>query len=76
MTTVKVRQVVKELVEDRNILIVSATGRPAGYYVPTTTEEFRQGVGQLVNRVRSLAGRIRAMDRRAYEEIFGQGRMV
>jgi len=76
MTTVKVRQVVKELVEDHRIIIVSAVSRPPGYYFPVTAAEFRQGAAQLASRIRSLGRRLYALDKPAAEQIFGQGRML
>jgi hypothetical protein len=69
---VQIRQTVKHLVEDHGCLIVSATGAPAGFYFPADRQEFKKGVAQYVHRIASLARRVRAMDRAAYEKIFGQ----
>ena len=72
MSDVMVRQTVKHLVEEHCCLIVSATGSPSGFYFPADREEFSRGVSQYVHRIASLARRVRAMDRAAYEKIFGQ----
>ena len=72
MSDVVVRQTVKHLVEEHGCLIVSATGKPSGFYLPQNREEFRAGVAQYVHRIASLARRVRAMDRAAYERLFGQ----
>jgi hypothetical protein len=53
-------------------MIASATGKNHGYYLPQTEDEYRAAVNQLKHRIISLARRIRAIDRQAYEEIFGQ----
>lgn len=71
----QVRQIIKEIVEEKGILIASATAKPAGYYLPETREEYGQGVAQLIHRITSLARRVRAMDRQAYEHILGGARL-
>jgi hypothetical protein len=73
---VRVRQIIKHLTEHHGILVVSSTANPPGFYFPETREEYRAGVAQYVNRIRSLAGRLRAMDREAYESLFGQERLA
>ncbi len=75
LSSVEVRRIVKHLVEEHNIMIVSAVGSPAGYYYPVTNEEYMAGVKQLENRIISLAKRLRAINRQAYERIFGQMRI-
>ena len=73
---VRVRQIIKHLTEHHGILVVSSTANPPGFYFPETREEYRAGVTQYVNRIRSLAGRLKAMDREAYESLFGQERLA
>jgi hypothetical protein len=69
---VTTRRIVKHLVEHHNILIVSSTTKPAGYYFPVDMEEQRAGAQQIINRIRSLRARLDEMDREAAEKIFGQ----
>jgi len=73
---VRVRQIIKHLTEHHGVLVVSSTANPPGFYFPETREEYRAGVAQYVNRIRSLAVRLRAMDREAYESLFGQERLA
>lgn len=73
---VRVRQIIKHLTEHHDILVVSSTANPPGFYFPETKEEYRAGVKQYISRIRSLAGRLRAMDREAYESLFGQERLA
>ena len=69
---VTTRRIVKHLVEHHNVLIVSSTTKPAGYYFPVDRAEQRAGVRQLINRIRSMRARLNEMDREASEKIFGQ----
>jgi hypothetical protein len=74
VSSLRVRQVVKHLTEEHGHLIVSSTGKPSGYFFPQDESEFKAGIKQYIHRIRSLARRIKAMDREAYEEIFGQSK--
>ncbi len=69
---VTARRIVKHLVEHHNILIVSSTTKPAGYYFPVDMQEQKDGARQLINRIRSMRARLNEMDREAAEKIFGQ----
>ena len=69
---VATRRIIKHLVEHHNVLIVSSTTKPAGYYFPVDAEEQRAGARQLINRIRSMRARLNEMDREAAEKIFGQ----
>ncbi len=69
---VTARRIVKHLVEHHNVLIVSSTTKPAGYYFPVDAQEQRAGARQLINRIRSMRARLNEMDREAAEKIFGQ----
>ena len=69
---VTARRIVKHLVENHNVLIVSSTTKPAGYYFPTGPEEQRAGARQLIGRIRSMAKRLKEIDRESAEKIFGQ----
>ena len=73
ISTRELQQIIQGLINDRGVFIASATGKNHGYYIPETAEEYRAAVDQLKHRIISLARRIRAMDRAAFEEIFGQG---
>ena len=75
VSTRDVQHLVKHLIEEHGKLIASATGRNHGYYYPDSAEEYQAAVDQLRHRIISLAARIRVLDRRAFEEIFGQGNM-
>jgi hypothetical protein len=72
VSQVRLRATVKHLVEHHGYLICSSTGKNPGFYYPQDSKEYKAGVKQYINRIRSLAKRIRAMDKEAYEEIFGQ----
>ncbi len=72
---VRVRAIIKHLVEDHAIMIASSTANPPGFYLPENRDEYRQGVVQLVHRISSLARRVRAMDRQYYEQILGGSRL-
>ena len=72
---VRVRGIIKHLIENHGILIASSTANPPGFYFPEGREEYRKGVVQLVHRIASLARRVRAMDRQYYEEILGGARL-
>lgn len=69
---VTARRIIKHLVEHHNVLIVSSTTKPAGYFYPVDAEEQRAGSQQIINRIRSMAKRLREMDRETAEKIFGQ----
>lgn len=70
-----VREHIKCLVEKHAILIGSATGDPAGYYIPETPEEIEAVLAQLYHRIASLAVRIARIKRISVEEVFGQLRL-
>jgi len=72
---VRIRTIIKHLIEDHGIMIVSSTANPPGFYLPENRDEYRQGVVQLVHRIASLARRVRAMDRQYYEQILGGSRL-
>jgi len=72
---VRVRQIIKHLVEEHAILVVSSTANPPGFFFPETKEEYGAGVGQLVHRIVSLARRLRALDIEFYEQILGGSRL-
>jgi hypothetical protein len=75
LSTRALQDVIAHLIEEHNTLICSACGRNHGYYLPADESEYRAGVDQLKHRIMSLAKRMRAMDRQAYEDLFGQGCM-
>lgn len=75
ISTRELQDVIKHLIEDHGVLIASATGRFHGYFYPASEAEYKAAVDQLRHRIISLARRIRAIDRQAFEDIFGQGRM-
>jgi hypothetical protein len=71
-----VRQTVKDLCEEKAVVIVSSTGSPPGFFFPASPEEYGKGVAQLIHRITSLARRVRALDRQAYEKVFGGARLA
>ena len=75
ISTRELQDVIKHLIEDHGVLIASATGKNHGYYYPVTEDELISARAQIIHRIQSLARRLRAIDREAFEEIFGQGRM-
>jgi hypothetical protein len=75
MSTRQLQDLIAHLIESHGQLICSACGKNHGYYMPASEEEYRTGVRQLKNRIISLAKRMRALDRTAYEQIFGQGEL-
>ena len=72
MGEVTTRRIIKHLIEHHNVLIVSSTTKPAGYYYPLNAQEQRAGAMQLINRLRSIRARLTEVDRQAAEKIFGQ----
>ncbi len=68
----KVRDTVRHLINEHNVLICSATTSPAGYYCPVTMEEKDSGTKQIESRIIELARRLRAMNRAAYERLYKQ----
>ena len=75
IATRELQDVIKHLIEDHGVLIASATGKNHGYYYPVTEDELISARAQIIHRIQSLARRLRAIDKEAFEEIFGQGRM-
>lgn len=72
MKNIEVRQIVRHLRLHHNVLIMSATSKPAGYYLAVNAEESRAGIRQIVNRIRALRELLDEMDRQTAEKIFGQ----
>ena len=68
----QVRETVRHLINEHNILICSATSKPAGYYFPLTPDEKDAGTKQIESRIIELARRLRAMNRAAYERLYSQ----
>jgi hypothetical protein len=75
LSGVAVRQIVKEMAEEKGVVIVSSTAHPSGFFFPASPEEYGKGVAQLIHRITSLARRVRALDRQAYEKVFGGTRL-
>jgi biotin operon repressor len=73
ISTRELQSVIQHLINDHGYMIASATGKNHGYYYPGNEEEYRAAVDQLKHRIISLARRIRAIDKQAFQEIFGQG---
>lgn len=73
--TRELQDIIKHMIEEHGILICSSTGKNHGYYFPETQEDLDRGRNQLINRIRSTAARLKAVDKKAYEEIFGQGNL-
>ncbi|MCL5236337.1 MAG: hypothetical protein M1353_00620 [Nitrospirae bacterium] len=72
LSNVKVRDTVRHLINEHNVLICSATTPPAGYYFPVSMEEKDSGTKQIESRIIELARRLRAMNRAAYERFYSQ----
>jgi biotin operon repressor len=72
ISTRELQSVIQHLINDHGHMIASATGKNHGYYYPGNEEEYRAAVDQLKHRIISLARRIRAIDKQAFQEIFGQ----
>jgi biotin operon repressor len=72
ISTRELQSIIQHLINDHGNMIASATGKNHGYYYPGNEEEYRAAVDQLKHRIISLARRIRAIDKKAFEEIFGQ----
>ena len=72
LSNVKVRDTVRHLINEHNVLICSATTPPAGYYFPVSMEEKDSGTKQIESRIIELARRLRAMNRAAYERLYSQ----
>lgn len=70
-----VREHIKCLIEKHAVLIGSATGDPAGYFIPETAEEIEAVLAQLYHRIASLAVRIARIKRISVEDVFGQLRL-
>ena len=74
IATRELQDVIKHLIEDHGVLIASATGKNHGYYYPVTEDELVSARAQIIHRIQSLARRLRAIDKEAYETIFGGAR--
>ena len=74
--TRELQEMIQNFINNHGILIASSCGKPSGYYYPESFEDFQEGVKQLVNRIISLAKRLKAMDKEKHEQIFGQGRLL
>ena len=76
MTTRNLQDVIKNLIEVRGVLVCSSCGKNHGFYLPESIEDYERGRNQIIHRIKSLASRLRAIDKQAYEEIFGQERIL
>ena len=77
ISTRELQSTIQHLINDHGVLIASATGKiHHGYFYPEGEAEYKAAVDQLRHRIISLAKRIRAIDKTAFEEIFGQGNLL
>ena len=69
----RVREIVKQLVEDHYLPIGSTSGLPGGYYMITDAKELRQVRRSLVRRAVSILNRARVYDKAGWvKEMAGQ----
>lgn len=69
----KVREIIKELVEQHHLPIGSTPANPGGYYIITDSKELRQVRRSLVRRAVSILNRAKAYDRAGWvAEMAGQ----
>lgn len=69
----RVREIVKQLIEDHCLPIGSTSGLPGGYYMITDARELRQVRRSLVHRAVSILNRARTYDKAGWvKEMAGQ----
>ncbi|HBE44256.1 MAG TPA: hypothetical protein DDW17_02075 [Deltaproteobacteria bacterium] len=72
---VQIRNTIRHLILDHNILIGSAVSNPPGFYIPETKEEVEQATKSLRHRGISILVRAAKLQKLTLEEIFNQGRL-
>ena len=75
MSDVDVRDTIRHLIMEHNILIASAVAPPAGFYLPETKEEVEVATRSLRHRGIMILIRAAKLQKLTLEEIFHQGRL-
>jgi hypothetical protein len=57
------RSMMKDMIEYYGLAIGATPRRPAGYYIIQTESELRENICSLMSRVRSILGRVNALDK-------------
>lgn len=73
VSDVKLREIVRHLINEHGYCIGSRTGEPAGYYIITEPEEIDEVYRSLRHRGISILVRASKLKRISLEEVFGQG---
>ena len=73
VSEVKLREIVRHLIDEHGYCIGSRTGEPAGYYIITEPGEIDEVYRSLRHRGISILVRASKLKRISLEEVFGQG---
>lgn len=73
VSDVKLREIVRHLIDEHGYCIGSRTGEPAGYYIITEPGEIDEVYRSLRHRGISILARASKLKRISLEEVFGQG---
>ena len=73
VSDVKLREIVRHLIDEHGYCIGSRTGEPAGYYLITEESEINEVYRSLRHRGISILVRASKLKRISLEEVFGQG---
>ena len=73
VSDVKLRELVRHLIDEHGYCIGSRTGEPAGYYLITEESEINEVYRSLRHRGISILVRASKLKRISLEEVFGQG---
>lgn len=71
----RIRQVIRHLILDHNILIATAVDEPAGFYIAITRDEVEHATRSLRHRGIMILVRAAKLQKLSLEEIFHQGRL-
>ena len=76
VSDVKLREIVRHLIDEHGYCIGSRTGEPAGYYIIKEPEEIDEVYRSLRHRGISILVRASKLKRISLEEVFGQGELI
>ena len=71
----RIRQVIRHLIMQHNILIATAVDEPAGFYIAIRREEIKHATRSLRHRGIMILMRAAKLSKISLEEIFHQGRL-
>jgi ABC-type ATPase involved in cell division len=75
VSEVRLREIVRHIIMDHDILIASSVGNPPGFFFPETEEEVMQATKSLRRRGIKVLMRAAKLQKLSLEEIFHQARL-